>query len=779
MWFSKIDFHQPTILISPPSMKLQLLKELDQSKNFFPIRFMSLAEFQKKYFFDYDKRALVYLADTYSISPKLAQEYLEKMIYLEYFKEDSKTIQTLRRMKQDLDEKKLIFQDAFFLSSLPRYHLVFYGYDYYLKEEFKMIEELKEKTTVEVILPFQNPKKPLTVWKFSTMEEEISYVFEEISSLIEQGVSPSSIKLSGITEEYEDSLERLAKFYHLPLSLSPKTSLYETLVGKKVLQLLQEGKTFDEILLAIDGSPEANQIVPIFNSYLFVQSSFSCFPFIEEDMKNTYLEVPHQTVEIEIVSLSHFLEQEDIYVFILGFNHGSFPKTYKDDDFLSDDQKRKIGFSTSDEKNKHEKEALLNHLYGLSHCMISYKEKTSFEEAHPSFLIQEEGMMIKEGENKKIHYSMEYDQLKLTSFLDQYIQYGKKNPMLEVYYSNLSIPYGSYRSSYQKIDSQKLQQFLNQKLTLSYSALDRFFHCPFRYFLSDILKLDFSEDRLQQKEGNVFHHVLSQAFLDDFDFEESYSKELASYKLDKKEQFYFRKLKKELQFLIDVIQEQNRKLGFRKTFYEEKISLPISSSISVTLVGILDKIYVDEKNHFVSIIDYKTGNAEMDLKMIPYGFDLQLPIYLYLIRNSQKFSSYQVMGIYLQKVLAPLKVDVLDLEAEKKENLKLQGYTLDREDLLECWDSTYENSEVIKSLKKTKNGWYHYAKLLSEEEMNQFYLEVEEKIKYALSEILQADFSIRPKLIDGKKVGCTYCKFQDICYRREEDFVRLHTKVEN
>ena len=37
--------------------------------------------------------------------------------------------------------------------------------------------------------------------------------------------------------------------------------------------------------------------------------------------------------------------------------------------------------------------------------------------------------------------------------------------------------------------------------------------------------------------------------------------------------------------------------------------------------------------------------------------------------------------------------------------------------------------------------------------------------------IRNADFKINPKRIGKDLIGCQYCKFQDICFRREEDIV--------
>ena len=46
-------------------------------------------------------------------------------------------------------------------------------------------------------------------------------------------------------------------------------------------------------------------------------------------------------------------------------------------------------------------------------------------------------------------------------------------------------------------------------------------------------------------------------------------------------------------------------------------------------------------------------------------------------------------------------------------------------------------------------------------------------INSAIDEILEGSFDINPKRIDNKLIGCDYCEFKDICFRKEEDIKDL------
>ena len=166
------------------------------------------------------------------------------------------------------------------------------------------------------------------------------------------------------------------------------------------------------------------------------------------------------------------------------------------------------------------------------------------------------------------------------------------------------------------------------------------------------------------------------------------------------------------------------------------------------------------------IVDYKTGNPELSINEVPYGINMQLPVYVYLAKNEKP--DYKVGGFYLQKILsAEVEID------KKRESLKLQGYSNEDIKVLKIVDETYEDSEVIKSLKTSNNGFYAYSKILSDKEIDKLYKLVEEKVKEACKILLDADFRINPKSVDGILLGCDYCKYKDICFRKNEDIVDL------
>ena len=62
-------------------------------------------------------------------------------------------------------------------------------------------------------------------------------------------------------------------------------------------------------------------------------------------------------------------------------------------------------------------------------------------------------------------------------------------------------------------------KYLNNELTLSYSSIDNYYKCAFKYYLNNILKIDEFEETFYTIIGSLFHYVLSKMNNDNFDLD--------------------------------------------------------------------------------------------------------------------------------------------------------------------------------------------------------------------------------------------------------------------
>ena len=165
--------------------------------------------------------------------------------------------------------------------------------------------------------------------------------------------------------------------------------------------------------------------------------------------------------------------------------------------------------------------------------------------------------------------------------------------------------------------------------------------------------------------------------------------------------------------------------------------------------------------------------VDINLKYLPYGLSMQLPVYLYLTKNLDK--DYEIIGFYLQQILFGKfnKDNKKTLKELKRDNLKLKGYTLGNEEKIQHIDSTYINSELIHGMKLTSKGFGTFSKVLTNKEIDNIVKITDDKINECIDGIINSKFSINPKKINGKNIGCEYCKFKDICFMTNKDIVEL------
>jgi len=471
------------------------------------------------------------------------------------------------------------------------------------------------------------------------------------------------------------------------------------------------------------------------------------------------------------------LEEVDTgdYVFLLGLNQGDIPKTYKDESYFNEKIKEKLGLDTTTMDNQHNYNKWLKNIQNTKNLTITYKKSSSLGTHYLSSLNDDLNLKIIKGE-VGYKYSNLYNQLKLTEKIDTLIKYNEKDSDLDMLYTHYNkITYGTYCSNYKKIPKEKLKKYLNHKLVLSYSAMNTYYQCGFRYYLSNILKLNIFEETFYTILGNLFHYILSIALQKEINLSHEYQKylERCNYPFNSREKFFLTTLEKDLEFIINVVKKQSELTNLNKIYFEEKIEVDKSThDTKVVFKGFIDKLMTNEQEDTIAIIDYKTGNPDLNLNNIPYGLDLQLPVYIYLARK--KFPNSDIAGFYLQKILNnEISKDYKHTyESLKEDKLKLQGYSNSDISILEKFDPTYNESKIIKGMRTTSKG-LGTKKVLTTDKIEQLEKITETKIDESLTNILNAQFQINPKRIGMNNLGCKYCQFKDICFFTEKNITNL------
>ena len=380
------------------------------------------------------------------------------------------------------------------------------------------------------------------------------------------------------------------------------------------------------------------------------------------------------------------------------------------------------------------------------------------------------------------NYSNKYNKYKLCLMLDDYYKYGINNEDMYSLHSTYNVKYKEYDNRFSGIDFNNLNKILNNNLTLSYTALEKYNECAFKYYINNILKLDTYEDTFSAFIGTLFHHVLEKCLTSDDNIDTEIDNFISDKEFNDRELFYINKLKPDIKTSIDTIKEQMKFSKFNDYKFENKLCVYKEGKLSVTFKGFIDKMlfYKDNGNEYITIIDYKTNDTDIKLDLLKYGLNIQLPIYLYLV--SKNYKDACIVGFYVQRVLPSInKYDYKKcLVDRKKDEMKLLGYSNYDASVISILDYGYKDSNVVKGLRVNNDGSYSsYAKVLTKDGMDKIINEVDKVIDSTIDNISNCKFTINPKNYNNINISCAYCKYRDLCFVREDDVVYIEEGESN
>lgn len=759
------------LIITNEFNKIDILKRLTNEKKFNNYKFYSFNELKKKLFFDYDNKTIEYVMKKYNVNLSIARIYIENLYFLKEVR--NKKIEFLNSLKKELDDNNLLIYNHQFKNYLLDKKIIVYQNEELSKEEKYILHDFNyevKKNQDSIYSP--------EIYEAGDINEELEFVISKIKKLIHEGIDINNIKLIA-NNEYNKYLDYYSQIFNLPFNTKDSNSLFSTGVSFLFLSMYDEY----DIPMIIEKIKEKyeniNDLISVINKSVLVDDKKIRKEFIIDDLKKSSVSNNLYKNAIDIHSLYENYDESN-YVFLLGFNIGNYPRINMDDDFLSDKEKMVLGIDTSIEKNQMERTNVINAIKRIPHLTITYPLHDGNKVRYPSVLIDDLNVNSQKiNLNRSISYSKKYSNLLYAMDLDNFYKYNDESKYLRMYQKNLNIPYREYNNKYSVIDTDLLKERLNDNFTLSYTSLESFNECGFKYYLSRIMNLDIYEETFKIVIGKIVHHVLEKGLEKniDIDMEISEFMKTLDFSFGPRELFYIHKLSSEINYLLKYLHEQEKNSKLTNYLFETELAVEKKyNDINVVFKGFIDKVMSTEYNgkEVIAVVDYKTGDKNIKLDTLEYGLNIQLPIYLYLLKNSERFKESVIAGFYIEKVLNNVFniTKNKSLEELKDENLRLQGYTNSNENIISLLDSNYLNSKMIKGLRfKNDGSFYSTSKVLSDKEMDDMIIKVQNVIDEAIKNIIAGKFYINPKVLKGKNISCTYCKFKDICFKTKNDEV--------
>lgn len=762
------EFNNKIVILNDYTKK-SFIKKIDKLIN---VKVITLSELKRKYYFDYDNKAIYFVSNKYNCIPEIAKIYIENIYYLKDI--DNEKINFLKDIKNDLDTNNLLTYNNLFKEFLKGKEIVLYNLKYTDKFYKNIFKELEEYSKVTIYNDEDNSTVK-ELYKANNSEEEIAFVCSKITKLIKSGVNINNIKLANVKSDYEFIIRKTFKLFNIPINLPSFETIKSTSLVIKFKELYNSdiNETIEKLKEFINTKEENDifkSIINVVNTYLWANDFLLVKGMVFNDIDN--IKTPREKLKnaVEVIEFKKELVTDEDYVFLIGYNEGVIPVNYKDEDYLSDSIKEKLGLSTSFELNENAMNETKDNIRNIKNLIVTYPSHNLSSEIYISSSYEKDLFEEKEL-NISFNESNAYNKLKLVSEKDENSKFGTiTDNLLKLSSHYKDMKYNSYDNKYKMIDKTKIKEFFKDGLTLSYTSINDYYMCSFRYYLDYILKVNRFEDTFEATVGSIFHKILSMCFDHDIDIIRTYETEIenSNYEFNESEKFFLSILKDELVLIIETIKNQLSYTQLTNSMYEKKIVIDVDKDLQIRFKGFVDKILYNEFNGktVVAIIDYKTGNPNLNINNTIYGLEMQLPVYIYLIKNEIK--DVKIGGFYLQKILN----NTTDKE-KRLDSLKLQGYTNSDLDYIDKVDSSFNDSKVIKSLRTSSKGFYYYSKMINDEEIDILYNVVDSKIKEASMSILDSKFDINPKEMNNENIGCSFCKYKDICFMKQKDVVTL------
>ncbi|MCL1788904.1 MAG: PD-(D/E)XK nuclease family protein [Oscillospiraceae bacterium] len=187
------------------------------------------------------------------------------------------------------------------------------------------------------------------------------------------------------------------------------------------------------------------------------------------------------------------------------------------------------------------------------------------------------------------------------------------------------------------------------------TGIETMMSCRFKFFckygLGIVLPDAENEDEPAARErGNIIHYCLDRALREAYSlkpdsalerFVESCIREYRELKLPfgyaqtKRQSYILMSFKSGIVRMVKHIRDDFERSGWKPGDFEKRVDFPLGD---IRLTGKIDR--VDRHGEEVRVIDYKSGNKEMNFPSVFYGLDMQMLLYLFSVGGKPHSALY-------------------------------------------------------------------------------------------------------------------------------------------
>ncbi len=777
---------KPCVVITTPTHKVQILSTLQAHNIMKPIQFLTPRDLFDKVFFKLKPEAIYTLSNALNKKPSIITDWLKFIPFLPKEHNANETLRPLFAVRDLLYEHDLFEPNPFKALQFKDKALFVYGVfnEPYMKPLLKQLAKEHPLTTVAFD---EYQQETATLMTADTMESEVVDIALNIIDAVHEGTALESIKLFNVPSSYEPVFKSVFKTFNIPLTMHESYPLMSYPLTLEFLNRLSSACDDDLKSAVTTVLEDLNKTVydETSKQVLFaIKSVLNPVVYYADDVKENLdyirylfeqkkLSGPVYKPSVTMIKPEQFDPSNVKLLFVPGMNEGDNFVYSEEDDVLDETTKQALGYPTANDLNQARLDLYTKALFKAPRVIFTRakKDATGVLEPSPiltSMRLEPRRLYDHDGQS----HSELYDALRLKEDKDHFDVYGKTTNRLLHYYQAFKSWFTPYDNRFTGLSKPVLNDLLVKK-NLSVTKMETFFSCRFRFLLEHFLSMQSIDNQRALDIGNIFHDVLEHHV--DTPLSPDYLENQIASVMAKnddataRDRFFLNRAMKDIKTVLNIIASQEDASHFTVADREKALEIPIKNGF--ILKGKIDKIMRDHDH--VVLIDYKTGQATLNLKLAYHGLKGQLLFYALLYGEYDTDAMFA--GLYEQTVLHPTfkAKEAASLEQALQDKLKLIGYSTKDQDVLMRFDPTFADSDLIKSMRLKNDGsFYRYTKTMEQRDVKGFQNRLRSLLNQAVDTIEAGDFTINPKA-QGNYQSCQHCPFKDVCYKTPQDTVKL------
>ena len=332
-----------------------------------------------------------------------------------------------------------------------------------------------------------------------------------------------------------------------------------------------------------------------------------------------------------------------------------------------------------------------------------------------------------------------------------------------------------------------------EKIRGSVSRLEGLNRCAFFHFLRYGLHLqERKEAEIQAFDlGKLYHKLVEsffkkvkeekakgealsehfQEYLNHAIAESEQDPEFAPFLEGGRNQYFLHKFKENAKTILWALERQLSGGDFQVEALERDFNY---ESDTLSFRGRVDRVdsYLDEeKNYYLKVLDYKSGNTDFSLDLLKAGLQIQLPLYLSILLEEEKkrHPDYKLhpAGLFYFTMDNPsLSFKGQSEEELFQEKLKAsrpKGLINGDKDIIFRMDRELKGDSLLLPVKEKNGSIEEKGSVAKEEKILAMLSYVRERVEEDCKRILEGEKAISPIRETLDKTACSYCPYHSIC----------------